>query len=65
MTLALIGGLALIALAVAAFLYSLPRGGKTAPFVGTEWEGYAVTTMIGGLGVGFMLVLVGVTALAQ
>jgi hypothetical protein len=55
----------LMALAVTAFLYSLPRGGKTATFVGTEWEGYAVTTMIGGLGIGFMLVLVGATALVK
>jgi hypothetical protein len=65
MTLALIAGLALMALAVAAFLYSLPRDGKTARFAGNEWEGYVVTTMIGGLGVGLMHSLVGVTALVK
>jgi hypothetical protein len=65
MTLALIAGLALIALAVAAFLYSLPRGGKTAPFVGTEWEGYAVTTMIGTAGIGFILSLTSLIALVK
>jgi ABC-type proline/glycine betaine transport system substrate-binding protein len=65
MTLALIAGLALMALAVASFLYSLPRGGKTARFVGTEWEGYAVTTMIGSVGIGLMLCLVGVAALVR
>jgi hypothetical protein len=62
---ALIFGVALMALAVFAFLYSLPRGGRTARFVGTEWEGYAVTTMIGLLGIGAMLSLVGVTALVK
>ena len=62
---ALFFGVALIALAFAAFVYSLPRGGKTARFVGTEWEGYVVTTMIGAVGIGFMLSLVGVAALMK
>ena len=46
-------GLACAALAVAAFIYSLPRGGKRAPFVGTEWEAYAVVAMIGLLRGGY------------
>ena len=62
---ALFFGVALIALASAAFVYSLPRGGKTARFVGTEWEGYVVTTMIGAVGIGFMFSLVGVAALMK
>ena len=65
MALTLIAGLALIALAVASFVYSLPRGGKTARFVGTEWEGYVVTTMIGTAGIGCILALAGVAALAR
>ena len=58
-------GVALIALALAAFIYSLPRGGKTARFVGTEWEGYVVTTMIGAAGIGFILSLTSATALMK
>jgi hypothetical protein len=40
----------LVLLAVAAFVYSPPRQGKIARFVGTEWQGYAVVLMIGVLG---------------
>ena len=58
-------GVALIALALAAFVYSLPRGGRTARFVGTEWEGYVVTTMIGVAGIGFILSLDGAAALMK
>ena len=58
-------GVALIALALAAFIYSLPRGGRTAPYVGTEWEGYVVAGLIGTLGIGFLLSLVGLTGLAK
>ena len=45
-----VGGLLLVLLSGAAFVYSLPREGKTARFVGTEWEGYAVVLMIGAGG---------------
>lgn len=62
---ALISGIALMVLALAVFIYSMPRGGKTARFVGTEWEGYAVTTMIGILGIGFILSIVGVASLMK
>jgi hypothetical protein len=62
---ALFFGVALIALALAAFFYSLPRGGRTARFVGTEWEGYAVTTMIGVAGIGFILSLTSLIALVK
>jgi hypothetical protein len=53
----LISGLALMLVAIAAFYYSLPRKGKAAWFVGTQWEGYVVVIMIGALGVGLMLAL--------
>jgi hypothetical protein len=55
----LISGLALMLVAIAAFYYSVPRKGKTAWFVGTEWEGYVVVAMIGALGVGLMLMIAG------
>ena len=32
-------GIVMAALALSAFVYSLPRGGKVAPFVGTQWGG--------------------------
>jgi hypothetical protein len=52
-----ISGLALMLVAIAAFYYSLPRKGKAAWFVGTQWEGYVVVIMLGALGVGLMLAL--------
>ncbi len=58
-------GVVLIALALAAFIYSLPRDGKTARFVGTEWEGYVVTTMIGVAGIGFILSITSAAALMK
>lgn len=57
----LISGIALTVLSVAVFLFSLPRGGKTARFVGTEWEGYAVTMMIAALGIGVLMSIAGLT----
>lgn len=56
----LISGLALMLVTITAFYFSLPREGKTAWFVGTEWEGYVVVLMISGLGMGVMLVVAGI-----
>jgi hypothetical protein len=55
----LIFGVALTLGGIAAFFYSLPRKGKTAWFVGTEWEGYVVVAMISAVGVGLMLMIAG------
>ena len=55
----LVSGLALMLVAIVVFYYSLPRKGKTAWFVGTEWEGYVVVAIIGALGVGLLLVIGG------
>lgn len=52
----LILGLVLLLAAVGAFVFSLPRGGKTARFVGSKWEGYAVVLLICAFGLGLMLV---------
>ncbi len=59
----LIFGIVLVALAVFAFVSSLPRGGKLARFVGTAWEGYAVVLMIVVLGMGAILAISGATEL--
>ena len=56
-------GLALTAISLGAFWASLPRNGKTAKFVGTEWEGYIVAGFIGVLGVGGVLLVSGLTQL--
>ena len=58
-------GLACAVMAVTAFIYSLPRGGKHAFFVGTEWEAYAVVAMISLLAVGLVMTVVGITDWAQ
>lgn len=60
----LIFGLVLIALAAGAFVYSLPRGGRTARFVGTKWEGYAVVVLIGAVGIGIIMAITGAIQLA-
>ena len=61
----LLAGLVLVVAAVAAFVSSMPRGGKTARFVGTEWEGYAVVIMIGVVGIGAIMAIAGATALIK
>ena len=59
----LIYGLALVALSIGAFLFSLPRNGKTAIFVGTQWEGYIVALFIGVLGIGGVLTITGLASM--
>jgi hypothetical protein len=62
---ALVFGIVLVALAVAAFSFSLPRGGKTARFVGTQSEGYLVVAMLCTFGVGLMLAVSGAAQLLK
>jgi hypothetical protein len=50
-------GIALAVLALVAFFLSLPRGGKTARFVGSEWEPYAVVAFICAFFVGLLLAI--------
>ncbi len=52
-------GIAFVVLAVTAFIYSLPRGDRVAPFVGTNWEPYAVVVMVVLLGAGFVMIISG------
>jgi hypothetical protein len=56
----LISGIVLIALVVALFVYSLPRKGKPAGFVGTPWEPYIAILLISGLGLGVLVTVSGV-----
>jgi hypothetical protein len=58
-------GVALVLLAITAFYRSLPRRGKMARFVGTEWEGYAVVGLIGILGIGVIMVIAGTIELVK
>jgi hypothetical protein len=60
---ALLLGILIAALAVVAFVFSLPRGGKTARFVGSQWEGYVVVLMLCTFGVGLMLMASGAAQL--
>lgn len=57
----LIAGIVLMALAGLTFFYCLPRGGRTARFVGTEWEAYCVVAMIGTFGIGAILLVAAFT----
>jgi len=58
-------GIAFIVLAVTAFIYSLPRGDRLAPFVGTNWEPYAVVMMVVLLGAGVVMIISGSAELAE
>ena len=48
----LVAGIVRVMLSLGAFVYSLPRQGKMARFVGTACEGYVVVMMIGVMGIG-------------
>jgi hypothetical protein len=55
----LVSGIVLIGLAVALFVYSLPRDGKPAKFVGSAWEPYIVILIVGGLALGMLIAVTG------
>ena len=61
----LLVGVVLLAASLAAFSYSLPRGGKTAKFVGSQWEGFIVVGMICVIGFGLMLAITGAIELIK
>ena len=61
----LAAGIAMAVLGLSAFVYSLPRGGKVAPFVGSQWEGYVVVLIIGFFAVGLILSLLGTIELMK
>ena len=45
----LINGIALLIFAGAIFRFSLPRAGRSAEFVGTQWEPYVTILIIAGI----------------
>ena len=61
----LAAGIAMAVLGLSAFVYSLPRGGKVAAFVGSQWEGYVVVLIIGFFAVGLILSLLGTIELMK
>ena len=61
----ILAGLVMTVAAAAVFYFFLPRDGKTARFVGTEWEGYVVVAMIGVLGIGVILTIVGASSMLK
>jgi hypothetical protein len=58
-------GVVFVVLAVAAFIFSLPRGSRVAPFVGTAWEGYAAVMMISLFAVGLVMIISSIAELAN
>jgi len=52
-------GAVLLAASLAVYVYSLPRGGRTARFVGSPWEGYIVVGLVCLLGLGLLLTITG------
>jgi hypothetical protein len=54
------GGIALVAVSVLVLWLSKPRHGKTAKFVGTQYEPYIVVLICTGLGLGLMMILSGI-----
>jgi hypothetical protein len=57
----LISGIVLIVLSCGLLFYSLPRGGRVARFVGTQWEPYVTILIICLFGLGALLAVAGVT----
>ena len=58
-------GVILLAASMAAFVKALPRDGKTAKFVGSQWEGYVVVGLICVFGLGLMLAVTGAIQLIK
>ena len=53
----LLGGVASLLITAGLFRYSLPRGGKTHRFVGTELEPYVAVAFCSGLALSFTMIL--------
>ena len=55
-------GIVITIAAALAFVWSLPRAGRTAWYVGSEWEGYVVVALVGAFGLGIVLTISGLVA---
>lgn len=53
----LILGIVVFGITIGAFIYCLPRGGKTHRFVGTEFEPYVAVVITAGVALGFTAIL--------
>jgi hypothetical protein len=60
---ALIAGIVVLVVTVGIFLFSLPRGGRTHRFVGTEFEPYVAVAFTAGVALSFTLTLTGILGL--
>ena len=56
----MIVGVIVFAVTIAAFIYSMPRDGKTHRYVGTELEPYVAVLFTAGAALGFTAVLSGI-----
>lgn len=61
----LLVGVVLFAASLAVFVHSMPRGGRTAKFVGGPWEGYIVVVLVCIAGLGLMLTITGAVELIK
>ena len=52
-------GVVLLVLVAAFYLYALPRGGKLAPFVGTNWETPLTLAATCSLFIGLIFIVAG------
>jgi hypothetical protein len=57
--LSMVGGLVVLGLTVAAFIYMLPRHGVTHRFVDTEWEPYIGVAFCSATALGLTMTLSG------
>lgn len=56
----LLVGVVLLAASLAVFMYSMPRHGKTAKFVGGPLEGYIVVGLVCLFGLGLLVAVTGI-----
>jgi len=58
----LVIGIIITIVAAMAFVWSLPREGKTVWYVGSQWEGYAVVVVLMTFALGMVLTIRGLVA---
>jgi hypothetical protein len=61
----LLVGAVLLAASLAVFVISLPRGGRTAKFVGGPFEGYVVVGLVVLMGLGLLFTITGAVELIR
>jgi hypothetical protein len=61
----LVVGLAVLVVTVIAFVYCMPRGGKTHRFVGTELEPYVGVAFCSAIALAFTMILSGTLSMVN